>query len=226
VTAEGRILYASPSFQNLLGFELQELEAVDLLSLVHPEDRPMAERLRSSQAGGGAPEGVTFRARHRDGGWRWVETSASPFDQPDGQRRIALVIRDVGERELRRRDLERQLEAEKSIASISRELLGASGTAIDPAIRRALGTAAALGGADRCYLVSIDEKNPAVLRYYDCNDPNIDDHPALTSTARATRNGRGAAARRAGPCLWPRTCPTRRKRRESCSWRRAPTTSL
>ena len=185
VTAEGRILYASPSFQNLFGFELQELEGVDLLSLVHPEDRQTAERLGSAQAGDTAPEGVTFRARHRDGGWRWVETSASPFDQPDGQRRIALVIRDVGERELRRRDLERQLEAEKSIASISRELLTAAGTAIDPAIRRALGTAAALGGADRCYLVSIEEKDPAVLRYYDCNAPGIDDHPARLSYQRA-----------------------------------------
>ncbi|HEY8156486.1 MAG TPA: PAS domain S-box protein [Myxococcota bacterium] len=184
ITAEGRILYASPSFQNLFGFELEELDGVDLISLVHPEDRELAMRLGSAQADGSAPEGVTFRTRHRDGSWRWVETSASPFDQPDGQRRIALVIRDAGERELRRRELERQLEAEKSIASISRELLGATGTAIEPAIRRALATAAALGGADRCYLVSIDEKDPG-LRYYDCHAPGIDDHPARLSFQRA-----------------------------------------
>ena len=216
VTAEGRILYASPSFQNLFGFELQELEGVDLLSLVHPEDRPMAERLRSAQAGGSAPEGVTFRARHRDGSWRWVETSASPFDQPDGQRRIALVIRDVGERELRRRDLERQLEAEKSIASISRELLAATGTAIEPAIRHALATAAALGGSDRCYLVSIEEKDPAGLRYYDCNAPGIDDHPARLSYDRA-RNQKWALRRlvRGEPVHVPRVADLPEEAREA-----------
>jgi PAS domain S-box-containing protein len=152
---------------------------------VHPEDRPAALQLASGQAGPSASDGATFRARHRDGSWRWVETSASHFDQRDGQRRIALVIRDSGERESRRRDLERELEAEKSIASISRELLAATGPAIDAAMRRALGTAAALGGADRCYLVSIEEGSAAVLRYFDWNAPGIDESPSRLTIDRA-----------------------------------------
>jgi len=187
LTTEGRILYASPSFVNLFGFSLRELEGVDLRTFVHPEDRAAAERLGSLNAYAAPAQGVTFRARHRDGDWRWVEASVSAFDQPDGESRIALVIRDVGERELRRQELVRQLEAEKSIAAISRELLAAAGTAIDAAIRRALGMAAALSGADRCYLVSIEEGSAGGLRYFDWNAPGIDDHPIRLSSEQARK---------------------------------------
>ena len=185
LSAEGRILHASPSSRNLFGFDPAELVGVELLWLVHPEDRPALEQLGTGRHGGNAFDGVTLRVRHRDGSWRWVETSASPFDQPDGQRRVALVIRDAGEREVRRRDLERQLEAEKSIAAMSRELLAAAGSEIDAAIRRALGTAATLGGADRCYLVSIEEGRAPGLRYFDWNAPGIDDRPARLTLDRA-----------------------------------------
>jgi PAS domain S-box-containing protein len=183
LSAEGRILHASPSSRNLIGFDPAELVGVDLRWLVHPEDRHVLEPLGSGPEGA-AFDGVTLRIRHRDGSWRWVETSASPFDQPDGQQRIALVIRDAGEREVRRRDLERQLEAEKSIAAISRELLAATGPEIDPAMRRALGTAAALGGADRCYLVSIQGGREG-LRYFDWSAPGIDANPSHFTLERA-----------------------------------------
>jgi len=185
LTAEGRIVYASPSFVNLFGFSLRELEGVDLRSLVHPDDRPATDRLGAPQPPGAPSQGVTFRARHRDGGWRWVEASVSAFDQPDGESRIALVIRDVGERELRRQELVRQLEAEKIIAAISRELLGATGPAIDAAIRHALGLAARLSGADRCYLVAIGENNKPDLHYFDWNAPGIDPYPVRLNAAQA-----------------------------------------
>jgi PAS domain S-box-containing protein len=176
--AEGRILYASPSFTQLFGFELHELQGVDLRGLVHPDDRAMAMQLDPARPTGTPAEVGVFRSRHRNGSWCWVEVSVSGFQQPDGERRIALVIRDVSERETRRQQLERQLEVEKSIASISRELLAAAGPAIDAAIRRALAMAAALGGADRCYLVSIEEGSATALRYFDWNAPGVDPHPA------------------------------------------------
>jgi PAS domain S-box-containing protein len=189
LTSDGRILYASPSFTNLFGFALRELEGVDLLALVHPEDRATAAQLGPARDEG-TPAGVaSFRARHRDGRWCWVEASVSGFHQPDGERRIALEIRDVSERELRRQELVRQLEAEKSIAAISRELLAAAGTEIDAAIRRALGMAGALAGSDRCYLVSIEEGSATELRYFDWNAPGIDRHPSRLSFARARRQG-------------------------------------
>ncbi len=185
LTTEGRLLYASPSFVNLFGYDPREIEGVDVRTLVHPDDRSAAEQLGSQLTQATPSTGVTFRARHRDGDWRWVEASVSAFDQPDGQSRVALVIRDVGEREIRRQELVRQLEAEKSIAAISRELLGATGSAIDDAIRRVLGMAAALSGADRCYLVSIEERGAGDLRWIDWNAPGIGEAVSRLPTDRA-----------------------------------------
>ncbi len=187
LTAEGRILYASPSFVNMFGYDPSELDGVDLRTFVHPEDREAAERLDSPQARAAPLQGVTFRARHRDGHWRWVEASVSAFEQPDGERRVALVIRDVGEREARRQELVRQLESEKSIAGISRELLGATGAAFDTAIQRALAMAAALAGADRSYLVTIEGERPGRLRYFDWNASGIDPAPTRLPSERAVQ---------------------------------------
>ncbi len=216
LTAEGHILYASPSFVNLFGFSLRELEGVDLRSFVHPEDRAATEQLGAPHAHGAPTQGVTFRARHRDGEWRWVEASVSAFDQPDGESRTALVIRDVSDRELRRQELVRQLEAEKIIAAISRELLGVTGPAIDAAIRHALGLAAGLSGADRCYLVAIGEASAPGLRYFDWSAPGIPVNPArLTSEQARTQKWAFRPLVRGEPVHVPRVSALPEEAREA-----------
>jgi PAS domain S-box-containing protein len=74
---DGRLFYASEACHELLGITAEELMAQDPWDIVHPED--------AAQFGGadGAPfplpagRELTFRVRHRDGHWVWMEAVSS-----------------------------------------------------------------------------------------------------------------------------------------------------
>jgi diguanylate cyclase (GGDEF)-like protein/PAS domain S-box-containing protein len=73
--ADGTVRFASPAAARLLGLSPEELEGLNPLRLVHPDDqsRAVEDLLRVY----GEPESVhTLRARvrHRDGSWRPLET--------------------------------------------------------------------------------------------------------------------------------------------------------
>jgi two-component system cell cycle sensor histidine kinase/response regulator CckA len=87
----GRVVYASPSHERVLGHPPDSLVGTDPLELVHPDDRAAARR--SLGTGGGlAPR---YRLRHRDGRWVYVEGHATPIPGDDGARRYLVVSRDV-----------------------------------------------------------------------------------------------------------------------------------
>jgi len=155
LTPEGRVLFVSANIVNLCGYTPSELEHVDPRLLIHPDDRaPLARQvaLANSSLGDSAP--ITFRIRHCDGAWRWIESTLSPFVTSSGEARFAVVSRDVTERHRRRLELERQLEIEKRVADFSRDLLETGAQGIDMGIQHGLEAAGTIAGADRAFLVS------------------------------------------------------------------------
>ena len=84
IDADGRLCYASPSHWTTLGYEPNDLVGRPMLELVHPDDvqvarESLAEALRRPGAAGRA----TFRFRHKDGSWRWLEsTGCNLLDDP------------------------------------------------------------------------------------------------------------------------------------------------
>src|SRR5689334_11843558 len=64
----GRICYASPSFQSILGYAPASAIGVQALTLVHPDDAATTRASfgRDRRHGTG---GVAFRLRHADGSW-------------------------------------------------------------------------------------------------------------------------------------------------------------
>jgi PAS domain S-box-containing protein len=98
---QGRVVYASPSHERVLGYAPDDLVGTDPRELIHPDDRASARRTLDS-AGGVAPR---YRLRHRDGRWVYVEGHASELPDDGGSRRFLVVSRDVTARtraELRR----------------------------------------------------------------------------------------------------------------------------
>lgn len=95
--ANRHIIFRSPASQRILGYtdEMLGLPAVDF---VHPEDR---ERLQTQFAGiddKRTPVESTFRARHRDGRWIWLEAQVSnQLDDPI-LHSIVVNFRDVTDR--------------------------------------------------------------------------------------------------------------------------------
>ena len=99
VHADGRVVYASPSHERVLGHAPQALAGTDWMELVHPEDREPAQAAMDPDSAS-AP---VVRLRHRDGRWILVEGQATAI--PDAGLLLA-VWRDVTARTRaeRRRD--------------------------------------------------------------------------------------------------------------------------
>ena len=83
-TIDGACEYISPSCVALTGYSPAQLKTVDLCSLVHPEDVERVRRETCGQAMKGRAAVVTYRARRKDGMYRWLETLSTPLRDPDG----------------------------------------------------------------------------------------------------------------------------------------------
>ena len=70
VAASIELRFVSPSIRNILGYTQDELTRLDLLSLVHPEDLPVAAEEYVRVLGAEPiPHPIWVRARHHDGHW-------------------------------------------------------------------------------------------------------------------------------------------------------------
>lgn len=100
---DGRFTRLSPSWEQVLGYPLAQLEGAPLLPLVHPEDVEATaahmHRLNEVELDGEVV-GFLNRYRHRDGGYRQLEWRARRRGS-----QIYAVARDVTEREAARAEL-------------------------------------------------------------------------------------------------------------------------
>ena len=106
ISADGNILYTSPSAHELLGLSESELTGGNLFDLVHPDDRPravafFADRKRTAGAG----RRLELRLRSQDGRWRSTETVAADAVADPAVGTFVLATRDVTEQ----KQLEQQL---------------------------------------------------------------------------------------------------------------------
>ncbi|WP_435360834.1 histidine kinase N-terminal 7TM domain-containing protein [Haloarchaeobius sp. DFWS5] len=105
----GTIDYVSPAVKHVLGYDREELQGTNVLSVTHPDDR---ERLRSQFETYLSPSGteltVEHRLRHADGSWCLVESKARNLHHDPFVGGIVVNSRDMTARRERERRLERQ----------------------------------------------------------------------------------------------------------------------
>ena len=65
--------YISPACRELLGYEPEELIGKQPTDLVHAEDRAILDGLHRQIAAGIERGGATYRVKHRDGRWIWID---------------------------------------------------------------------------------------------------------------------------------------------------------
>lgn len=112
--ASGAFTYVTPSAERVLGYPMNEFSALHPLDLLHPED---AARVRNDvrdevEAGTGH---IRFEARvqHRDGAYRWMETTLHLLRlESEEELRILSSSRDVTDRH----------QAEQALAQANEEL--------------------------------------------------------------------------------------------------------
>ncbi|MCI0454052.1 MAG: PAS domain S-box protein [Candidatus Dadabacteria bacterium] len=95
---DGRFLYLSPNYKELLGYEPSELMGRNIFEHIHPDDRSAVikefTRVMETFSSGHA----SFRFQHKDGEWRWLESSGKPFQKATGEVSAVIASREITER--------------------------------------------------------------------------------------------------------------------------------
>jgi PAS domain S-box-containing protein len=100
IDAAGAVTYISPSVERVFGDPPDLVIGTNALEYVHPDDQPAVQASLASivHSPPGAPVTLQLRLRHRDGGWRTVESTAANCLRIKGLRGIVINLRDIGER--------------------------------------------------------------------------------------------------------------------------------
>lgn len=91
--------YASPAAVRVLGVEPAELIGQPASSLVHPDDlATVRDWFKTSRDSTLVSRPLTYRSRHADGSWRWIEGTVSDLREDPSVGGILVNGRDVTER--------------------------------------------------------------------------------------------------------------------------------
>ncbi|HEY9668028.1 MAG TPA: PAS domain S-box protein [Coleofasciculaceae cyanobacterium] len=97
--ADGTIKYTSPAIQGILGYQPKELISKNAFDFVHQEDRTAAKKDFNEVVHNPTNDLSTeFRFRHKDGSWRYIESTYSHLLMNSPVKRIIVNFRDITER--------------------------------------------------------------------------------------------------------------------------------
>ncbi len=109
IDRNGERLYNSPAYLRILGYGPEELAATSSMDQIHPDDRARVQEASAKASSTGRGEQLEYRIRHKDGSWRFLESTASAIRSPQGEA-VGLVIvnRDITQRKRAEERLEHQ----------------------------------------------------------------------------------------------------------------------
>ncbi|HUO75407.1 MAG TPA: PAS domain S-box protein [Candidatus Paceibacterota bacterium] len=112
--ATNKRLFVSPSVERILGYSVQEYLAQTVTDIIHPDDVAALQEVNTrSDANPRTPFRITFRIRHKNGEWRWIDaTLTNLFELPAIRGRV-INLHDIT-------DLRRAQEAEARAAELER----------------------------------------------------------------------------------------------------------
>jgi hypothetical protein len=115
ITADGTMQYANPAVRRVLGYGWRSGDALDVLSLIHPEDRERCretirraiERPNSQDASDRrmaraiehpeSREGAEYRMRHANGSYRLLEAIGTNLLDDPAVAGFVITLRDITE---------------------------------------------------------------------------------------------------------------------------------
>lgn len=99
IDCDGQRLYNSPAYQTILGYDPKELAATSSMDQIHHEDRARVLEAADKARNTGRGERLEYRIRHKDGTWRFIESTASVIRGQQGETEgLVIVNRDITER--------------------------------------------------------------------------------------------------------------------------------
>lgn len=126
------IIYESPSVEPILGFTPEELVGQHVEFLMHPEDlQAVGQFADSLMEYPGKHLPLLYRARHKSGGWRWLEAEVTNLFHVPGIEGLVVNARDITDRlaaEEAMRASEERFRSAFDDASVAMAILGLDDT--------------------------------------------------------------------------------------------------
>jgi PAS domain S-box-containing protein len=122
---DATIIYTSPAFSRLLGYETWEVLGETFFTLVHDEDHRRIKHDLMRMISVWADEGMSleYRFRRKDGTWRYFETIATNLLKTETVRAVVLNSRDVTQQKMIEDELEKYRQhLEELVARRTREV--------------------------------------------------------------------------------------------------------
>ncbi len=116
VDLDGRVHYVSPNHRALTGYTEEELVGTSLFERIHPDDRAAVQSAFQNRN-----NSFLYRYRHKDGAWRWFESTGRAFTTADAREHGVVITRDITasiEAETIRKNLEAQLRQSQKMEAI------------------------------------------------------------------------------------------------------------
>ena len=97
----GKVMYRSPSYKNVLGYETEELADKQQYQDVHPDDIALLkEKLGPLISTPGFSAEAIWRQRHKNGHWVWLQGSGTNLLHDASVRAVVNNFRDITEQKL------------------------------------------------------------------------------------------------------------------------------
>jgi two-component system cell cycle sensor histidine kinase/response regulator CckA len=145
VDMEGKRLYNSLSYQKVLGYSPEELQASSAFEQIHPDDRERVKQAAEDARHSGIGKTLEYRLRHKNGSWLVLESTSSVIHNAEGEpEKLVIVNRDVTERKraeeaVRRSEADFRSVVEDAPYGIYRASTTGRFLQVNPALQRMLG---------------------------------------------------------------------------------------
>ena len=141
--------FVNPKFQEYMGFSQDELLGMNSLKIVHPEDREIVRETAVKMLKGQRSSPYEFRTITKGGETRWIMETVTSIDYREERAALGNYM-DITERKQMEQTINRRLEFEKTVSTISSRFV--DGSDIDDAINASIEDVSRLSGASRSYV--------------------------------------------------------------------------
>jgi PAS domain S-box-containing protein len=145
VDMEGKRIYNSLSYQKVLGYSPEELQASSSFEQIHPDDRERVKKAAEEAQRSGMGKTLEYRLRHKNGTWLVLESTSSVIRNANGEpEKLVIVNRDITERKRAEEALRRSEAGFRSVVEdapygIYRASTSGRFLQVNPALQKMLG---------------------------------------------------------------------------------------
>jgi two-component system cell cycle sensor histidine kinase/response regulator CckA len=145
VDMEGNRLFNSLSYQRVLGYTPEELQASPIFDQIHPDDREAVKNATDEARLSGVGRTLEYRIRHKNGTWLVLESTSSVIHSANGAaEKLVIVNRNITERKTAEDALRRSEAAFRSVVQdapygIYRASVTGQFLQVNPALQKMLG---------------------------------------------------------------------------------------